>query len=407
MRKPRVSTRRLRHLAEIRISNVDKKTVAGQVRVRLCNYTDVYYHREITLAIDFMEASATSGQLAAFHLRPGDVLLTKDSETADDIGVSAVVKESASDLVCGYHLALIRPRSDALDGRYLRYALSAAPARAQMAALATGITRYGLRSSAIGDLTVPVPTVADQRAIADYLDHHMARLDALVDRHSRLAELADQRFAALIDHEFLGRGWSLMPLRRLLREPPKYGAVESGEQGDETWPRYIRITDIQPDGSLRRGNIRRLAPNAARPYSLRDGDLLFARSGTVGKAFLYRDTDGPACFAGYLIRMRPDPAKLPSTLMYFWTQSSHYWQQLGSSATQATIENVNAERYQRLAVPVPPPGEHAGMIRRLEAAASRRLGIAQNVGRQIGLLHERRRALVTAAITGQLDIPTS
>lgn len=110
---------RLKHVADIRVSSVDKKSTDGDLPVRLCNYTDVYFNERITGSINFMEATATPSQIAAFGLRRGDVVLTKDSETPDDIGVSAVVAEDLPDLVCGYHLAIVRARGGSATGRYL------------------------------------------------------------------------------------------------------------------------------------------------------------------------------------------------------------------------------------------------------------------------------------------------
>ena len=71
----------LKHVAAVRPSNVDKKTVEGQEPVRLCNYVDVYKNDYITEDFEFMQASATLGQIAAFTLKAGDVIITKDSET--------------------------------------------------------------------------------------------------------------------------------------------------------------------------------------------------------------------------------------------------------------------------------------------------------------------------------------
>jgi len=80
--------RRLKTLAYVRLSNVDKKSIEGQESVRLCNYTDVYYNECITSDIQFMEATATAQQLRCFSLRAGDVLITKDSARSTSEPVS-------------------------------------------------------------------------------------------------------------------------------------------------------------------------------------------------------------------------------------------------------------------------------------------------------------------------------
>src|SRR3954466_7874788 len=86
---------RLHDIVELRTSNVDKKSEAGEKAVRLCNYVDVYKNDKVTLDLDFMEATATEVQIERFGLRLGDVVITKDSEAPDDIGVPALIAETA------------------------------------------------------------------------------------------------------------------------------------------------------------------------------------------------------------------------------------------------------------------------------------------------------------------------
>src|SRR5262245_32707661 len=109
----------LAEIADIRVSNVDKKFSQAEIPVRLCNYLDVYTNIYITERIDFMEASASQSEIDRFLLQRGDVIITKDSETPDDIGIPAVLVDQIENLVCGYHLALIRPDLDRVDPVYL------------------------------------------------------------------------------------------------------------------------------------------------------------------------------------------------------------------------------------------------------------------------------------------------
>ena len=93
--------RRLRFLADIRPSGVDKHSLDGELPIRLCNYVDVYKNDRITDALAFLEATATPAEIERFALRAGDVLITKDSETPDDIAAAALVEPSAAGVVCG------------------------------------------------------------------------------------------------------------------------------------------------------------------------------------------------------------------------------------------------------------------------------------------------------------------
>jgi len=188
----------LRATADYVVSNVDKVPADDEVPVRLCNYTDVYNNEFITLGLDFMQATATATEIAKFGLAVDDVAITKDSESWDDIGVPALVRETAEDLVCGYHLALIRPRKQQMDGAFLFRCLQAKPVRVQLELAANGVTRFGIPKSDIGAMTLPVPPLAQQRAIADYLDRETARLDALVAAKERVLGLLAEKRRALI-----------------------------------------------------------------------------------------------------------------------------------------------------------------------------------------------------------------
>ena len=158
----------LRDLANVRVSNVDKKSYATERPVRLCNYMDVYANDYLTSALDFMPATASLSEIERFALYAGDVVITKDSETPDDIGVPAVIVEEIKGLVCGYHLALIRPNAN-VHPIYLAKQLASASTIRYFAVNATGSTRFGLAIGTIENLEVPTPSLDEQAKIAEVL----------------------------------------------------------------------------------------------------------------------------------------------------------------------------------------------------------------------------------------------
>lgn len=159
----------LGEVATVLVSNVDKKSQSDERRVLLCNYTDVYYHDRITANMKFMEATATDAQIEKFSLRKGDVVITKDSESVDDIGVAAYVHDVVDGLICGYHLALIRPNPSAVNPVFLQAAFSLASSRAYLASNSNGVTRFGLPIGAIKEMPIRIPSMEEQRKIAAML----------------------------------------------------------------------------------------------------------------------------------------------------------------------------------------------------------------------------------------------
>jgi type I restriction enzyme S subunit len=204
--------------------------------------------------------------------------------------------------------------------------------------------------------------------------------------------------------------WAVKPIKSWIRlklladRPMKYGANEAALADDQDQPRFIRITDITEDGSLRADTFKSLPQDMAQDYMLDDGDLLFARSGaTAGKALIYQKSWGPACFAGYLIQFRCNRAKLLPKFLFYFTQGSDYWSQIGVSIIQATIQNVSAERYGDIVLPVPPIPVQRAITEYLDRETARLDGLIVAKERVLGLLAEKRRALITRAVTRGID----
>jgi restriction endonuclease S subunit len=156
---------------------------------------------------------------------------------------------------------------------------------------------------------------------------------------------------------------------------------------------------------LRDETFKSIPEDVARPYLLKEGDLLLARSGaTVGKSFYYEPSWGRAAYAGYLIRARFDPTKTMPRFINYFTNSQQYWQWLGSSFIQATIQNVSAEKYANLIVPVPPFEEQKRIVSYLDSMWQRLNNMADKVRQSIQILKEYRSALISAAVTGKIDV---
>lgn len=160
---------RLGEVCNVITSPVDKKTVDGELPIKLCNYTDVYYNNTIDSKIDFMMATANHREIEKFSLVKGDVIITKDSETADDIGVPAYVKETIDNLLCGYHLTILRPKKQTM-GKYICYALTSPRVKNNFYRFANGITRFGLTTESYQKIKIPFPSLLEQKAIASLLE---------------------------------------------------------------------------------------------------------------------------------------------------------------------------------------------------------------------------------------------
>jgi type I restriction enzyme, S subunit len=196
---------RLRHVCEMLVSNVDKHSLPGELPVRLCNYVDVYKNERISCRLAFMHATATLSEVERFRVRVGDVIITKDSEDWRDIGVPTLVEYQAADLVCGYHLAILRARRGVLIGGYLQRLLQSQNVATQLQIEACGVTRYGLSHGAIRGVWLPITPADEQAAIVRFLDHAHAKIERAVRAKRQLIALLNEQKQAII-HRAVTRG---------------------------------------------------------------------------------------------------------------------------------------------------------------------------------------------------------
>ena len=194
---------RLKHVAKILPSNVDKHIYPDEIQVRLCNYTDVYYNDYITVDTVLKKGSCKESEFAKFALRKGDVIITKDSETPDDIGVPTYVKDDLDNVVCGYHLTMIRPF--ACLGEFVFRFIQSDRTRRYFEVNSNGITRYGLGKSSIENLLLPIPTDSEQRQIADFLNNKTKQIDELISAEQRKIELLKEYRQSLISEAVTGK----------------------------------------------------------------------------------------------------------------------------------------------------------------------------------------------------------
>ena len=199
-------------------------------------------------------------------------------------------------------------------------------------------------------------------------------------------------------------GWTVTRLKYNLSTPMKYGATETGVDFEEALPRYIRITDITADGKLKEEGKLSLTQIQARGYELKDKTILFARSGgTVGKTFMYYSTYGKAAFAGYLISACSNPClMLPEWIMLF-TKSSAYWELVNQVFSQATIQNIGADKYSNMPIPIAPLEEQNRIVLFLQERCAEIEKVASDVQAQIETLEQYKRSVITEAVTKGLN----
>lgn len=414
---------RLKHACEVFPSNVDKHARDDEPPVRLCNYTDVYYNERITADMPFMEATASEEQIVRFTLKGGDTIITKDSETADDIAIAAYVPKDLPGVVCGYHLSMVRPRGETC-GAFVKRLFDSIYAKAKFEVTANGLTRVGLGQYALDNVELPFPPAEEQQTIADFLDHETAKIDALVEEQKRLIELLKEKRQAVISQavtkgldpnvpmkdsgvEWLGEvpaHWELGGLTRFIGPVVDYRGRTPTKVDEGVFLVTAR--------NIRNGKIDYTASeeyvDAESAESLLDrgrpevGDLLFTMEAPLGQVALIDRVD--IALAQRIVKFRGRPGVLQSDYLLYWFMGDHCQARLETLATGSTALGIKASKLGMIECLVPPLHEQAAIVRYVEREFEALDALIEQAQVASSLLIERRSALISAAVTGKIDV---
>jgi type I restriction enzyme S subunit len=429
--------KRLKTSAKYKVSNVDKVTKEDEVSVRLCNYTDVYYNDHITPEMELMKGTATPEEINRFHLEVDDIVITKDSEDWRDIAVPARVAETAGDLVCGYHLAIVSPDADKLDGRYLLRAFQSCAVNQQFQISASGVTRYGLPKSSIGEAQLPLPPIEEQTAIADFLDLETGRIDTLVAKKRRLIALLKEKRTTLISRtvtrglpedaarefglephirfkdsgiEWLGEvpvGWDVRPIKRIVSVPVTDGPHETPEILDDGIP-FVSAEAIK-EGRINFDRIRGYISlddhiRYSKKYKPRYGDIYMVKSGATTGRVAMVETEEEFNIWSPLAAIRCKSSVADRNYVYFYLQSKEFQKAVELHWSFGTQQNIGMGVIQNLSVPIGATEEQAAIATYLARETARIDHLVEKVEAAIERLQEYRTALITAAVTGKIDV---
>ena len=387
----------LGQIADVRVSNVDKKTVSGEVPVQLCNYMDVYSNDYIRDHLDFMQASATVAEIARFKVALGDVLITKDSETPDDIGIPTVVIHEVDNLVCGYHVALIKPNQSLVDSMYLSKQLGRAETAGYFARYAAGSTRYGLPMSAMNRTPIALPPLTQQRKIATILstiDTAIEQTEALIEKYRYIkaglmhdlftrgvlptGQLRPPRDQApeLYQETAIGwipREWKVSRLATILRESG--GHLQTGPFGSQLHAHEYQsegVPVVMPqdinDGKIGTESIARISEKRAlslAKHQLKVGDIIIARRGELSRAAAVSVIEqGWLCGTGcFLLRFgRTDLNHFFFGHIYRY---DYIQRQIAGTQVGTTMPSLNNSVMGRVFFPCPAPDEQTNICNRL------------------------------------------
>ena len=391
-----------------------------------------------------MEAIGELGQLDLSVTRPlaevqsgysrfkdGDVVIAKITPCFEN-GKGALIRDTRTGYGYGTtELHVITPGPD-LDGRFLYYA-TAQPAfrRLGEAAMTGAAGQQRVPEDFVRDFRIAVPTLSQQRAIADYLDRETARIDALIAAKERLLALLAEKRRALITRAVTRGLDPHAPLRDSgipwLGEIPAHWAAERLkfhiDHIEQGWSPQCEAVAAGPEdwGVLKAGCVngdafdpeenKRLPDHEAplRELEVRSGDVLMSRANTtelLGSTAIVGDVRPHLLLSDKLYRLHVDTARLFKRLLVYYlrTPAGRFDFERTATGASNSMQNINQEVVRNVWIPVPPLDEQHFIVAYIASETARLDKLGAATERTIALLKERRSALIAAAVTGQIDV---
>ena len=276
----------------------------------------------------------------------------------------------------------------------------------------------------LNNQSIPLPPPNTQKLISQYLDKKTEQIDALIEKTQRKIDLLKEQQTATINHyvtkgldptvkmkdsgiEWIGEipeHWQITKLKYQSVNGVQYGLNIESESYQDAGIRFMRITDINQDGTIKDEGVYLKSEDIPQEYLLREGDILFSRSGaTVGKSCLIPSMNEPMSFAGYLVRFSFQN-KDQSRFIKWVTESQCYWAWINLQIIQSTIQNVNGEKYANFSFSLPPTSEMLAISAVLEQLNERFSRSKSLNNKRIELLKEYRQSLISNVVTGKVRV---
>lgn len=413
---------RLKDTSIIRNSNVDKLSVENEKVVRLCNYVDVYKNEFIDNEDGLMLATANDSEIRNFLLLQDDVIVTKDSETFEDIAVPLLVRQPLENVVCGYHLALIRSSKKLAIGRYLHRLFQSYDYGFRFRIYSKGITRYGLGQNGLRDAITPIPPLPEQTAIANYLDEKTALIDKKINLLTQKADKYKELKQALIN-ETVTRGLDKN--------------VNLKDSGVECLSAVAEIGKIPVHWEVKRAkDIFYQTRAKAGPSSSSYDVLSLTLKGVIKRDLETMVGKIPASFDTYQIAKKDnlilclfDMDVTPRIIGYVSFEGIvtsaytvlvsmkntiskyYYYYYLEQNRNKSLLANSKTLRstmtydlFSQLQVPVPPKNEQTQIAEYLDKKTSQIDKIVESINNQIEKLKELRKTLINDVVTGKIKV---
>jgi type I restriction enzyme S subunit len=338
-------------------------------------------------------------------LQPGDVLFN-NTNSVELVGKTALVREPL-EAAFSNHITLLRPDTTKAEGAWIALVLLALWRQGFFANLCNKwIGQAGINTETLRSVLIPLPPLEEQRRIVARVEELMSRIREAKRLRQEAKEEAERLWQSILSETFpkpgteLSEGWQWVRLGEVCSKP-QYGLTQAASQ-EPVGPKFVRITDIT-SGQINWETVPycRVDRRALEKYRLAEGDLLFARSGSIGATLLIREKPPyDAVFASYLIRVRVNHSVVLPEFVDLFIKSS--FGQIQLTPQGAAQKNINAKLIQQLLIPVPPLEEQHRIVAHLQDVQEKIRALKEVQAQTEAELKRLEQAILDKAFRGEL-----
>ena len=328
--------------------------------------------------------------------------------------------------------AVVRPGHE-LEPGFLKYALQEEHFIQQVISRSTGVSYPAINASDVAKISLNLPGSSEQLAIATFLDHETAKIDALIAEQQRLIGLLQEKRQAVISHavtkglnpdapmkdsgvEWLGEvpgHWNQVKLRELATEDPSsftngpFGSDLLTSEFHDSGVPVVYIRDLNIDGyrHVSSNYITDQKAESLSRFSVNPGDILFSKVGDPpGYCCMYPEGASDAIICQDVIRLRPDADFIVPIFLCLLVNSVMGRELVESICVESTRKRFSLGDLKSLKVIIPPPEEQSAICAHVQKSTVGMEKLGCDAHYVISLLVERRSALISAAVTGQIDV---
>ena len=319
----------------------------------------------------------------------------------------ARVPATAAPLVFSTGFAVLEPKG--IESRFLTYACRSRPFVGEVVARSTGVSYPAINPSDLASISIPMPEPQEQRRIADFLDDRITRIDQIIAARQRQLELLPSLIEAEIAEVIDEVGGAECPLW-MVTEKITDGAHVSPDTTDGVFD-FVSTRDIGPTGSIDfEGSLKTSSRSYAElvKYGCRPqvGDVLFSKDGTVGRTARVTE-DREFVVASSLIIIRPVPSLLNENYLHFLCKHAKFTQQVDAFVKGAGLPRISIANLRRVTGIFPPLKSQLSLALQLGTAYSSAVRTGEHLMASVDRLTEFKQSLITAAVTGELDVTTA